>query len=83
MASMNVLQFAFAMLIVVIFNAILLWKWKGLSSIQATLYLYEEHAITMCLQQAWLLLTEFCLIHVACALDLTFKFAWLGSDAPF
>lgn len=34
---------------------------------------------TLGYQQAWLLLTQFCIVHVGCASDLSFEFAWVSN----
>ena len=40
-------------------------------------YLQKEYGMMLAISQGYLIIHNFCVIIVACALDLTFKFNWV------
>ena len=43
-------------------------------------YLQKEYGMMMTISQAYLMIHNFCVIIVACAMDLTFKFNWVYEE---
>ena len=43
-------------------------------------YLQKEYGMMMSISQAYLMIHNFCVIIVACAMDLTFKFNWVFEE---
>eukprot|EP00747_Dinoflagellata_sp_TGD_P058720 gnl/TRDRNA2_/TRDRNA2_151247_c1_seq1.p1 gnl/TRDRNA2_/TRDRNA2_151247_c1~~gnl/TRDRNA2_/TRDRNA2_151247_c1_seq1.p1 ORF type:complete len:128 (-),score=8.95 gnl/TRDRNA2_/TRDRNA2_151247_c1_seq1:171-554(-) len=80
----NMLEFAMMVCLLAAFDALsvlisggLLYSCGNLNIWHVYLHIQKDFGIIMALQQAWMLEQSFCVIAVACALDLTFKFDWV------
>ena len=66
---------------VTILSTIIFFKcWANFNFIKMYGYLQKEYGMMMSISQAYLMVHNFCVIIVACAMDLTFKFNWVSEE---
>jgi len=64
-----------------IVTGLVLWRMCRISVLQVLLYLQQELGLAMAWQQVFTLLLQFCVVNVGCALDYTFVFEWISTEA--
>ena len=55
-------------------------RWANFNFPKMFNYLQKEYGMMMSISQAYLMIHNFCVIIVACAMDLTFKFNWVYEE---
>merc|ERR1711971_660771 len=76
-AVQNLLQFVAVDFIGIIISAAICYKVAGFNIFKTLGYLQKEYGMMLAVSQAYLIIHNFCVTIVACALDLTFKFNWV------
>lgn len=79
-ASYGIVLFVFVDFVAMIVSAIFSYCLAGFNALTMLGYLQKEYGNMIAISQGYLIIHNFCVIIVACALDLTFRFNWVLKD---
>ena len=76
-ATFNIVELLVVDVVAIIISATIGYKMAGFNVFKTLGYLQKEYGMMIAVSQGYLTIHNFCVIIVACALDLTFKFNWV------